>query len=115
MNIETKRRFSYYKVKLAKCVLEIMVTMSLLLAKNIKGREVLRKSKKGKEVNVELVKEGGHVEDDGDSMNPRRSNRNRGINKRLTRYELGGELEWVQPPSDILLFSPLIFSLIQFF
>ena len=90
MNIETRRKFSYYKVKLAKCVLEIMVTMSLLLVKNIKGREVLRKSKKGKEVNAELVKEGDHVKDDRNSMNPPRSNRNRGINTRLARYELGG-------------------------
>jgi len=56
--------------------------------KNTKGREVLKKPEKGKKVNAELVKEGGHVEDDAYSKNLRRSDRNRMINKRLAGYEL---------------------------
>jgi len=58
------------------------------IVKNTKGREVLKKPKKGKKVNVELVKERGHVEDDAYSKNLRRSDRNRMINKRLAGYEL---------------------------
>jgi len=58
--------------------------------KNTKGREVLKKPEKGKEVNAELVKEGGHVEDDADSTNLRRGDRNRRINKRLAGYEVYG-------------------------